>query len=161
MKINLQEYCKNLFSYQRLPTREVRVGDVSIGKDNPIRVQSMTTTDTLDTQGTIDQSIRMIDAGCEIVRITAPSIKEAKNLKMIRDGLISKGCKVPLVADIHFTPNAAEVAAQIVEKVRINPGNFADKKKFKIIGLGDLKEKDKKDDDQMISFDKRGPGADE
>ena len=130
MKINLQEYCKNLFSYQRLPTREVRVGDVSIGKDNPIRVQSMTTTDTLDTQGTIDQSIRMIDAGCEIVRITAPSIKEAKNLKMIRDGLISKGYKVPLVADIHFTPNAAEVAAQIVEKVRINPGNFADKKKF-------------------------------
>ena len=129
MKINLQEYCRDLYNYQRFPTREVMVGDIPIGKDNPIRVQSMTTTDTMDTKSTIAQSIRMIDAGCEIVRITAPSIKEAKNLKMIRDGLRYKGYKTPLVADIHFTPNAAEVAAKIVEKVRINPGNFADKKK--------------------------------
>ena len=137
MKINLQEYCKDIFNYQRFPTREVMVGDIAIGKDNPIRVQSMTTTDTMDTKGTIAQSIRMIDAGCEIVRITAPSIKEAKNLKMIRDGLKAKGYKTPLVADIHFTPNAAEVAAEIVEKVRINPGNFADKKKFEIRDYSD------------------------
>ena len=137
MKINLQEYCKDISNYQRFPTREVMVGDIAIGKDNPIRVQSMTTTDTMDTKGTIAQSIRMIDAGCEIVRITAPSIKEAKNLKMIRDGLLAKGYKTPLVADIHFTPNAAEVAAEIVEKVRINPGNFADKKKFEIRDYSD------------------------
>ena len=137
MKINLQEYCKDISNYQRFPTREVMVGDIAIGKDNPIRVQSMTTTDTMDTKGTIAQSIRMIDAGCEIVRITAPSIKEAKNLKMIRDGLRDKGYKTPLVADIHFTPNAAEVAAEIVEKVRINPGNFADKKKFEIRDYSD------------------------
>ena len=137
MKINLQEYCKDISNYQRFPTREVMVGDIAIGKDNPIRVQSMTTTDTMDTKGTIAQSIRMIDAGCEIVRITAPSIKEAKNLKMIRDGLRDEGYKTPLVADIHFTPNAAEVAAEIVEKVRINPGNFADKKKFEIRDYSD------------------------
>ena len=137
MKINLQEYCKDISNYQRFPTREVMVGDIAIGKDNPIRVQSMTTTDTMDTKGTIAQSIRMIDAGCEIVRITAPSIKEAKNLKMIRDGLRDEGYKTPLVADIHFTPNAAVVAAEIVEKVRINPGNFADKKKFEIRDYSD------------------------
>ena len=118
------------------------VGSIPIGKDNPIRVQSMTTTDTMDTKGTIAQSIRMIDAGCEIVRITAPSIKEAKNLKMIRNGLRAKGYKTPLVADIHFTPNAAEVAAEIVEKVRINPGNFADKKKFEIRDYSDQDYKD-------------------
>ena len=132
MKINLQEYCKDISNYQRFPTREVMVGDIAIGKDNPIRVQSMTTTDTMDTKGTIAQSIRMIDAGCEIVRITAPSIKEAKNLKMIRDGLRDKGYKTPLVADIHFTPNAALEASKIVEKVRINPGNYVDKKKFEV-----------------------------
>ena len=142
MKINLQEYCRDLSNYQRFPTREVMVGDIPIGKDNPIRVQSMTTTDTMDTKGTIAQSIRMIDAGCEIVRITAPSIKEAKNLKMIRNGLRAKGYKTPLVADIHFTPNAAEVAAEIVEKVRINPGNFADKKKFEIRDYSDQDYKD-------------------
>ena len=106
------------------------VGDIGVGGDNPIRIQSMTTTDTMDTEGTIAQSIRMIDAGCEIVRITAPSIKEAKNLENIRNGLRSKGYFTPIVADIHFTPNAAIVAASIVEKVRINPGNYADRKKF-------------------------------
>mgnify|MGYP001376143729 FL=1 len=148
MKINLQEYCKDISNYQRFPTREVMVGDIAIGKDNPIRVQSMTTTDTMDTKGTIAQSIRMIDAGCEIVRITAPSIKEAKNLKMIRDGLRDKGYKTPLVADIHFTPNAAEVAAEIVEKVRINPGNFADKKKFE---MRDYSDRDYEDELVRIS----------
>ena len=129
-KSKLQEYCSSLTSYQRWPTREVMVGSVAVGKKNPIRIQSMTTTDTMDTENTIKQSIRMIEAGCEIVRITAPSIKEAENLKFIREGIRKKGYDTPLVADIHFTPNAAEVAARIVEKVRINPGNFADRKKF-------------------------------
>ena len=137
MKLNLQEYCVDLLNYKRLSTREVSVGDVLIGAENPIKVQSMTTTDSMDTQGTLAQSIKMIDAGCELVRITAPSIKEAKNLKNIRNGLRKKGYKTPLIADIHFTPNAAEIAATIVEKVRINPGNFADKKKFQILDYSD------------------------
>ncbi len=128
----MQLYCPSLTNYQRWKTREVMVGNVGIGGTNPIRIQSMTTTDTMDTDGTIEQSIRMIDAGCEIVRITAPSNKEAENLQKIKDGLRSKGFKTPLVADIHFTPNAAEIAARIVEKVRINPGNYADRKKFEI-----------------------------
>ena len=123
-------YCPSLTRYQRFKTRCVMVGEVGVGGDNPIRVQSMTTTDTMDTEMTIAQSIRMIEAGCEIVRITAPSIKEAKNLRSILDGIREKGYKTPLVADIHFTPNAAEIAATIVEKVRINPGNYADRKKF-------------------------------
>ena len=133
MKLDLQEYCMDFKGYSRFPTREVMVGDVSIGANNPIRVQSMTTTDTMDTEGTVEQSIRMIKAGCELVRITAPSIKEAKNLELIKKSLKAKGFRVPLIADIHFTPNAAEVAAGIVEKVRINPGNFADRKKFEVI----------------------------
>ena len=148
MKPNLQEYCLDLLNYKRLSTREVSVGDVLIGAENPIKVQSMTTTDTMDTQGTIAQSIKMIDAGCELVRITAPSIKEAKNLKNIRSGLRKKGYKTPLIADIHFTPNAAEIAATIVEKVRINPGNFADKKKFQILEYSD---KDYEDELNRIS----------
>lgn len=133
MKLDLQEYCMDFKGYSRFPTREVMVGNVPIGANNPIRVQSMTTTDTMDTEGTVEQSIRMIKAGCELVRITAPSIKEAKNLELIKKSLKDKGFSVPLIADIHFTPNAAEVAAGIVEKVRINPGNFADRKKFEVI----------------------------
>jgi (E)-4-hydroxy-3-methylbut-2-enyl-diphosphate synthase len=109
------------------------VGDVAMGANNPIRIQSMTTTDTMDTQGTVAQSIRMIEAGCELVRITAPSIKEAQNLAEIKKELSTRGYKTPLVADIHFTPNAAELAARLVEKVRINPGNYADKKRFETI----------------------------
>jgi (E)-4-hydroxy-3-methylbut-2-enyl-diphosphate synthase len=109
------------------------VGDVAMGATNPIRIQSMTTTDTMDTQGTVAQSIRMIEAGCELVRITAPSIKEAQNLAEIKKELSTRGYKTPLVADIHFTPNAAELAARLVEKVRINPGNYADKKRFETI----------------------------
>ena len=135
--MEFQEYCNSLTFYSRWITREVIIGDVAVGGDNPIRVQSMTTTDTMDTVSTIEQSIRMIDAGCEIVRITAPSLKEAENLKFIRKGLRSQGYKVPLVADIHYTPNAAKVAASIVEKVRINPGNFADRKKFKTYDYSD------------------------
>jgi len=133
----MQSYCPSLTKYQRWQTREVMVGNVGVGGKNPIRIQSMTTTDTLDTIGTIDQSIRMINAGCEIVRVTAPSVKEAKNLQAIRDGLKEKGYHTPLVADIHFTPNAAEVAARIVEKVRVNPGNYADRKKFEIHDYND------------------------
>ncbi len=123
-------YCNSKTLYSRFKTREVKVGDVPMGADNPIRIQSMTTIDTMDTLGSIEQTIRMVEAGCEYVRITAPSIKESENLLEIKKGLLARGYNVPLVADIHFTPNAAEVAARIVEKVRINPGNYADKKRF-------------------------------
>ena len=130
-------YCNSLTSYSRLLTREVKVGDLIIGGNHPISVQSMTTTDTMDTDATIAQSIRMIDAGCELVRITTPSIHEAKNLEAIKNGLRKKGYNTPIVADIHFTPNAAELAARIVEKVRVNPGNYADKKKFETLEYND------------------------
>lgn len=123
-------YCNSLTEYSRWRTREVAVGDIPMGGDHPIRIQSMTTVDTMDTLGSVEQTIRMVDAGCEYVRITAPSIKEANNLVNIKKELRKRGYNVPLVADIHFTPNAAEVAARIVEKVRINPGNYADKKRF-------------------------------
>ncbi len=126
-------YCNNLFAYSRWKTREIKVGELGIGDNNPIRIQSMTTTDTMNTKATVEQSIRMIDAGCELVRITAPSIKEAENLLQIKKELRKRGYHTPLVADIHFTPNAAETAARIVEKVRINPGNYVDKKKFETI----------------------------
>jgi (E)-4-hydroxy-3-methylbut-2-enyl-diphosphate synthase len=131
-------YCNSLTHYSRFITREVNIGDVPMGGNNPIRIQSMTTTDTMDTKGTVEQSIRMIEAGCEYVRITAPSIKEAQNLAEIRKQLRQRGYTTPLVADIHFTPNAAEVAARIVEKVRVNPGNYADKKKFDQLEYTDL-----------------------
>nr|WP_188505218.1 (E)-4-hydroxy-3-methylbut-2-enyl-diphosphate synthase [Parapedobacter pyrenivorans] len=123
-------YCNSLMEYSRWHTREVAIGNVPMGGDNPIRIQSMTTVDTMDTIGSVEQTIRMVEAGCEYVRITAPSIKEANNLAEIKKELRRRGYDVPLVADIHFTPNAAEAAARIVEKVRINPGNYADKKKF-------------------------------
>ncbi|HNA32179.1 MAG TPA: (E)-4-hydroxy-3-methylbut-2-enyl-diphosphate synthase [Flavobacteriales bacterium] len=128
--LRTDQYCPSLTRYERWRTREVRMGAIGIGGDHPIRVQSMTTTDTMDTGATVAQSIRMIQAGCELVRITAPSIKEAENLALIKKRLRASGYDTPLVADIHFTPNAAEVAARIVEKVRVNPGNYADKKKF-------------------------------
>lgn len=130
-------YCNSLTEYSRFVTREVNIGDVPLGGNNPIRIQSMTTTDTMDTIGTVEQSIRMIEAGCEYVRVTAPSIKEAQNLAEIKKQLRMRGYATPLVADIHFTPNAAEVAARIVEKVRVNPGNYADKKKFDQIDYTD------------------------
>ena len=123
-------YCNSLTQYSRFLTREVNIGDIALGGHNPIRIQSMTTTDTMDTIGTVEQTIRMIESGCEYVRITAPSIKEAENLANIKKELRYRGYNVPLIADIHFTPNAAEMAARIVEKVRVNPGNYADKKKF-------------------------------
>jgi (E)-4-hydroxy-3-methylbut-2-enyl-diphosphate synthase len=137
LKVLPGRYCNSLTEYSRFVTREVHIGDVPMGGNNPIRIQSMTTTDTMDTIGTVEQSIRMINAGCEYVRITAPSIKEAQNLAEIKKQLRSRGYTTPLVADIHFTPNAAEVAARIVEKVRVNPGNYADKKKFDQIDYTD------------------------
>ncbi len=133
----IYRYCDSLTEYSRRKTTEVHIGDISVGGTNPIRIQSMTTVDTMDTEGTVQQSIRMIEAGSEYVRITAPSINEAINLENIKKGLLKKGYKTPLIADIHFTPNAAETAARIVEKVRINPGNYADKKKFEIIEYSD------------------------
>ncbi|MGK0137916.1 MAG: (E)-4-hydroxy-3-methylbut-2-enyl-diphosphate synthase [Algoriphagus sp.] len=136
MKKN-SEYCNSLVSYSRRKTNQVKIGTLMLGSEFPIRVQSMTTIDTMDTQGSIDQSISMINTGCEIVRITAPSVKEAQNLENIKNGLRALGYDQPLVADIHFTPNAAELAARIVEKVRINPGNYADKKRFEHIDYTD------------------------
>ncbi|WP_186279886.1 (E)-4-hydroxy-3-methylbut-2-enyl-diphosphate synthase [Fluviicola chungangensis] len=126
-------FCNDLFNRERFETREVIIGKTAIGGKNPIRIQSMTTTDTLDTMGSVEESIRMIDAGCELVRLTAPSKKEAENLRAIKNELVRRGYDTPLVADIHFTPNAAEIAAKLIEKVRVNPGNYADKKKFEEI----------------------------
>ena len=130
-------YSESLTSYKRLITREVKIGDLLLGNGHPIRVQTMTTTDTMDTMATVEQSIRCIEAGAELVRITAPSKTEAENLRLIRDELRKRGYHTPLIADIHFTPNAAEIAARIVEKVRVNPGNYVDKKKFEQIDYTD------------------------
>ncbi len=133
----MQYYSESLTSYKRIHTRAVKVGNLIIGGGHPIRVQTMTTTDTMDTDATVAQVIRCIEAGAELVRVTAPSKKEAENLANIKAILHSKGYHTPLVADIHFTPNAAEIAARIVEKVRVNPGNYVDKKKFEQIDYTD------------------------
>jgi (E)-4-hydroxy-3-methylbut-2-enyl-diphosphate synthase len=125
-------YCENPLQYRRRPTREVRVGKVGIGGNNPIRVQSMITCDTMDTDASIQQTIELANVGCEIVRITAPTVKDSRNLENIVKGLRDRGCEVPTVADIHFKPDAAMEAAKWVDKVRINPGNYADSKKFVI-----------------------------
>lgn len=130
-------YSESLTEYKRLKTKEVKIGNLSLGNFNPIRIQTMTTTDTMDTLATVEQSIRCIEAGAELVRITAPSKKEAENLLNIKNELHKRGYFTPLVADIHFTPNAAEIAARIVEKVRVNPGNYVDKKKFELIEYTD------------------------
>lgn len=134
----IKKYCNSLTQYSRYKTREVFVGGIPLGGKNPIRIQSMTTTDTMNTIATVEQTIRMVKAGCEYVRITAPSINEAKNLEAIKKELKARGYSVPLIADIHFTPNAAEMAARIVEKVRVNPGNYVDKKKFDLIEYTDV-----------------------
>ena len=131
------KYCLDFLNRKRIPTFEVSIGNLKMGGSNPIRLQSMTTTDTMDTEKSVEQSIRMIDAGCELVRLTAPSKNEAENLGKIREELLRRGYSTPLVADIHFTPNAAEIAARLVEKVRVNPGNYADKKKFEEIDYTD------------------------
>ena len=137
MNPTLNPYCFSLTNYERFKTREVKIGDLLMGAHHPIRVQSMTTTDTMDTKATLAQSIRMIEAGCELVRITAPSINEARNLEVIKKELVLAGFNTPICADIHFTPNAAEFAARVIEKVRVNPGNYADKKKFETIDYTD------------------------
>jgi (E)-4-hydroxy-3-methylbut-2-enyl-diphosphate synthase len=129
---NQSKYCDSPFFYCRRRTHEVKVGDVGIGGNNPIRVQSMTIADTMDTVATVQETIALVEAGCEIVRITAPSLHEAENLQNIKAELRRQNIRVALVADIHYTPNAALIAADFVEKVRINPGNYADKKKFAI-----------------------------
>jgi len=126
------KYCANPFSYHRRETREVKVRNVGIGGENPIRVQSMITCDTMDTEASIQQTMELAVAGCEIVRITAPTVKDARNLEHIVKDLRVRGCDVPIVADIHFKPEAAMEAAKWVDKVRINPGNYADSKKFVI-----------------------------
>src|SRR6201984_2739553 len=130
-------YCENLTEYKRLRTREGKMGDLLLGNYNPLRIQTMTTTDTMDTIATVEQSIGCIEAGAELIRITAPSKREAENLLNIKNELRKRGYNTPLVADIHFTPNAAEIAARIVEKVRVNPGNYVDKKKFELIEYTD------------------------
>lgn len=135
--VSNNKFCHSLTAYKRRETSTVKIGDLLLGSNYPIRVQSMTTTDTMDTIASVAQIKRMVDAGCELVRLTAPSIKEAKNLEYIKKMLQAHHIFVPLVADIHFTPNAAEVAARIVEKVRVNPGNYADKKKFDFIEYTD------------------------
>ncbi len=134
----MQLYCNSLTQYSRLQTREVKIGNLLLGNNHPIRLQTMTTTDTMDTLATVEQSIRCIEAGAELVRITAPSKKEAENLLNIKNELRRRGYDTPIIADIHFTPNAAEIAARIIEKVRVNPGNYVDKKKFEQIEYTDL-----------------------
>src|SRR5256885_4154982 len=126
------KYTEDPLQYRRRSTREVRVGNVGIGGNNPIRVQSMITCDTMDTKMSIQQTIELADVGCEIVRITAPTVKDSRNLENIAKGLREQGCEVPIVADIHFKPDAAMEAAKWVEKVRVNPGNYADSKKFAV-----------------------------
>ncbi|MDI9358749.1 MAG: (E)-4-hydroxy-3-methylbut-2-enyl-diphosphate synthase [Phycisphaerales bacterium] len=131
------KYCSSFVEYKRLATRSVKIGELFLGSDHPIRIQTMTTTNTNDVQATVAQAIRCIEAGAELIRITAPSQNEAHNLLLIKNELRKQGYKTPLVADIHFTPSAAEIAARIVEKVRINPGNFVDKKKFQTLQYTD------------------------
>src|ERR1700742_1106468 len=133
----MQVYCNSLTQYSRLKTLEVKIGDLLLGNFHPIRVQTMTTTDTMDTMATVEQSIRCIEAGAELIRITAPSKNEAENLRNIKNELRARGYNTPIIADIHFTPNAAEIAARIIEKVRVNPGNYTDKKKFEQIEYTD------------------------
>ena len=130
-------YVADLFSYCRRPSREVMVGNLGFGGSHPIRVQSMITSDTMDTVACVEQTLRLVEAGCEMVRITAPTVKDAANLDNIRAALDAAGCHVPLVADIHFKPEAALEAVRWVEKVRINPGNFADSKKFSVRDYSD------------------------
>ncbi len=126
------KYCDSLTTYHRRKCSIVNVGDVPLGGTHPIRIQSMTVSPTMDTEATVAESIRIIESGSDYVRITAPSKREAENLANIKRKLRDKGYSHPLIADIHFTPGAAEVAARIVEKVRINPGNYADRKKFEV-----------------------------
>ncbi|MFZ4400085.1 MAG: (E)-4-hydroxy-3-methylbut-2-enyl-diphosphate synthase [Bacteroidales bacterium] len=141
------QFTDNPFTYQRFLSREVLIGNTALGGNNPVRIQSMCSTNTMDTMATVAQSIRMIEAGCEYVRITAPGVKEAENLAEIKNELYKRGYTTPLIADIHFNPKAAEVAASIVEKVRINPGNYIDRN----IGKYDFNELEYKQELERIA----------
>jgi len=125
-------YCADPYQYQRRKSRVVSVGGIDIGGANPIRVQSMLTSDTLDTDACVEETLGLVDVGCEIVRVTAQTRRHAANLEHIKAALLERGVDVPLVADIHFKPDAAMEAAKWVEKVRVNPGNFVDSKKFAV-----------------------------
>ena len=129
------KYCQSLEKYVRYPSRKVDIGNIPLGENFPIRIQSMTTTNTLDVNATVNQAKKIFDVGGDYVRITAPSIKEARILKDIKRKLVRDGYNKPLIADIHFTPNAAIEAANIVEKIRINPGNYVDRKSFKVFEI--------------------------
>jgi len=132
------KYCESIFETKRRPTRTVMVGGVAVGSDHPIRMQSMTTSSTHDVSATIDQAMRLADAGCEIVRVTVQGMREARACEQIKNGLVQRGYQVPLVADIHFYPPAALEAVEFVDKVRINPGNFVDRRaSFKVIEYTD------------------------
>jgi len=133
MNTHFSESLVSLTRYHRYQSRVVHIGDIPMGGNHPIRVQSMTNTDTMDTEGTVAQTIRLVEAGCDYVRITAPSVKEAHNLGVIKAELKKRGYTVPLIADIHFVPRAAEEAAKLVEKVRVNPGNYVDRKRFQVL----------------------------
>lgn len=126
MKIHMGDYCLDIYNYHRRNTDQVLIGTVWVGSKYPIRVQSMTNTSTMDTDASTAQCEELIDAGAELVRLTTQGVREAQNLYFIRKNLLAKGYVVPLVADVHFNPKVAEEAARIVEKVRINPGNFVD-----------------------------------
>ncbi len=133
------QYCESIYKSIRRPTREVMVGNIGVGGSNPVRIQSMTTSNTRDVEATIQQAIQLADAGCEIVRVTVQGIKEAEACEEIKDGLIKRGFTIPLVADIHFYPPAAMRVVDFVDKVRINPGNFVDKRaSFKLIEYDDV-----------------------
>ncbi|MDP1880573.1 MAG: flavodoxin-dependent (E)-4-hydroxy-3-methylbut-2-enyl-diphosphate synthase, partial [Parachlamydiaceae bacterium] len=124
----MKKYCESIYQTKRFPTRVVMVGNIAVGGNNPIRIQSMTTSSTRDIEATIEQSIRLADAGCEIVRVTVQGMKEAEACEHIKNGLVQRGYNIPLVADIHFYPPAAMSVVDFVDKVRINPGNFVDKR---------------------------------
>src|ERR1041384_1203472 len=130
-------YCESPYVYKRRKTREITIGDpanggVIIGGEHPVAVQSMITCDTMDTALSVKQTLDLVAVGCQIVRITAPTVKDAANLKNIVAELRQRGCNVPIVADIHFKPEAAMEAVKWVEVVRVNPGNYADSKKFAV-----------------------------
>ena len=124
-------YCNNIYRYSRFETQNVKIGNSSLGGKTAIRIQSMTSTDTIDTQPSVEQCIRIFDAGADFVRLTVQTIRHAENLKYIREELYKRGYNQPIIADVHFNPKIAEIAAEIVEKVRINPGNFVDRNKTK------------------------------
>src|SRR5579872_4276474 len=128
------KYCESIYQTRRFPTREVKIGEVGVGGKNPIRIQSMTTSNTRDVEATGAQILRLAEAGCEIARVTVQGKKEAEALEGIKNFLVQKGVGIPLVADIHFYPPAAMLAAEFADKVRVNPGNFVDKRAiFKVL----------------------------